>query len=601
MADDNTPQVIAEPIVDATGIISPVSELTGRQKLWLVGLVILKRVRFVAILAGVGLLIVRWEDLKSHWDRWTHSHATANRELPPGQEFFCSMDPQVVRNTYESNGDVPGCPICGMPLSIRTKGQKEDLPAGVTARVWLSPERMQMAGIRAVAIGYRPISRQTKTVGYVTYDESRLSRVVSRFGGYVEKLFVDETFTMVHKGDRLAEIYSPEFYSAAKELILARRFGVAREVADSEKLLMLGVSEAELREIGAAKEPPAGLTIRAPQDGFVIEKKIVAGASVEPKMTLLEIADLSTVWIEAEVYEKDIAFLQPGQKVEAAVEAYPNRTYTGEVALVYPRMEAATRTNRVRMRLENPHNELRPGMFATVTIDTPLETIEPYKMLAAKTARTIVVAHDGNAARPQQEFLVVPEEAVVDTGTKKVVYVQREAGLFEGVEVELGPRQDDCYPVLKGLAAGDKVAAAGGFLIDAETRLNPAAASTYFGASGGPQAGKDQEDRLKPGLRAKPGLQSPKPANDKVTQAKPPVAVALSQEDIQNIEQLPQEDWQSAKVQAKCPVTGTALGSMGVPVKITLRGKPVFLCCQGCVGKAKRDPEGVLKKLEKAL
>ena len=171
------------------------------------------------------------------------------------------------------------------------------------------------------------------------------------------------------------------------------------------------------------------------------------------------------------------------------MEAYPNRTFTGEVALVYPRVEAATRTNRVRMRLENPHNELRPGMFATVTIDTPLETIEPYKTLAAKTARTIVVAHDGNAARPQQEFLVVPEEAVVDTGTKNVVYVQREAGLFEGIEVELGPRQDDCYPVLKGLAAGDKVAAAGGFLIDAETRLNPAAASTYFGASGGPQAG----------------------------------------------------------------------------------------------------------------
>jgi Cu(I)/Ag(I) efflux system membrane fusion protein len=583
--------------------IPPAPELTGRQKLWLVGLVILKRVRFIAILAGVGLLIVRWEDLKSHWDRWTHSHVTINRELPPGQEFFCSMDPQVVRSTYEPNGDVPGCPICGMPLRIRDKAKKEDLPAGVTARVWLSPERVQMAGIKTVAIDYRPMSRQTKTVGYVTYDESRLSRVVSRFGGYVEKLFVDKTFTMVHKGDRLAEIYSPEFYSAAKELILARRFGVAREVADSEKLLMLGVSEAELREIGAAKEPPISLTIRAPQDGFVVEKKIVAGASVEPKMTLLEIADLSTVWIEAEVYEKDIAFVRPGQEVEAAVEAYPNRTFTGEVALVYPRVEAATRTNRVRMRLENPHNELRPGMFATVTIDTPLETIEPYKTLAAKTARTIVVAHDGNAARPQQEFLVVPEEAVVDTGTKNVVYVQREAGLFEGIEVELGPRQDDCYPVLKGLVAGDKVAAAGGFLIDAETRLNPAAASTYFGASGGPQAGgmptsvvpnagKREGDRLKPGLQ---------PANDKVTQAKPPAAVALSQEDIENIEQLPEADWQSAKVQAICPVTGTALGSMGVPVKITLRGKPVFVCCQGCVGKAKRDPEGILKKLEKAL
>ena len=137
--------------------------------------------------------------------------------------------------------------------------------------------------------------------------------------------------------------------------------------------------------------------IRAPQSGFVVEKKIVAGASVEAKMTLLEIADLSSVWVEAEVYEKDIAFLQPGQKVEATVEAYPNRTFTGELASIYPQVEATTRTNRIRVRLENPDNELRPGMYAAVTIDTPLETIEPYKTLAAKTVRTVLV----DSPRPQ--------------------------------------------------------------------------------------------------------------------------------------------------------------------------------------------------------
>ena len=567
-------------------------DLTGRQKLWLVGLVIMKRVRFIAILAGVGLFIAEWDAVKSHWDRWTHPRAAANRELPAGQEFFCSMDPQVVRTSYEPNGDLPACPICGMPLSIRAAGEKEELPAGITGRVRLSPERVQMAGIKTVAIDYRSVARQTKTVGYVTYDESRQSRVVSRVGGFVEKLFVDKTFTMVHKGDRLAEIYSPEFYSAAKELILARRFGVSREVADKEKLLLLGVSEEEVGEIADAKEPPVSLVIRAPQSGFVVEKKIVAGASVEPKMTLLEIADLSSVWVEAEVYEKDIAFLQPGQKVEATVEAYPNRTFTGEVAAIYPRVEATTRTNRVRVQLQNPNNELRPGMYAVVTIDTPLETIEPYKTLAAKTARTVLVSQkDGQkvgAARLQEEFLVVPEQAVVDTGAKKIVYVQRQAGLFEGVEVELGPRQDDFYPVLKGLAAGDQVAAAGGFLVDAETRLNPAAASTYFGASGGPQHDGGSTPPVRQEQR-----------RDKVTETKRPTVAVPSHEDILNIEKLPQEDRQAAKAQAICPVTGVALGSMGVPVKITLRGKSIYLCCQGCVGKAKRDPDGVLKKLEK--
>jgi len=592
MAIEDTPVEVADTIKVNAGLITPAPELTGRQKLWLVGLVIMKRVRFIAILAGVGLFICNWDAVKSHWDRWTHPRATANRELPPGQEFFCSMDPQVVRTTYEPNGDVPGCPICGMPLSIRVQGQKEELPAGITGRVALTSERVQMAGIKTVTVGYRRVVRQTKTVGYVTYDESRLSRVVSRVGGYVERLFVDKTFTMVHKGDRLAEIYSPEFYSAAKELILARRFGVSRDVADSEKLLLLGVSEAELREIADSKEPPTRLVIRAPQSGFVVEKKVVAGASVEAKMTLFELADLSTVWVEAEVYENDIAFLQPGQKVAATVETYLNRTFPGELTSIYPRVEATTRTNRIRVRLENANNELRPGMYAAVTIDTPLETIEPYKTLAAKTARMIPVGRTGDGqtdgtANPRGEFLVVPEQAVVDTGAKKVVYVERKEGLFEGVEVELGPRQDDFYPVLNGLAAGDRVAAAGGFLVDAETRLNPAAASTYFGASGGPQSGSGSPPPI-----------TQKGSRDKVATAKLPTAVVPSEEDIKNIKQLPDEDRQPAKAQAICPVTGAALGSMGVPVKITLRGKPVYLCCKGCIGKAKRDPEGMLKKLE---
>jgi Cu(I)/Ag(I) efflux system membrane fusion protein len=617
MANENTPQEIADPIVEAAGITSPPPQLTGRQKLRLVGLVIMKRVRFFAILAGVGLFIVQWDNIKSHWDRWTHPRATASRELPSDKEFFCSMDPQVVRSTYEPNGDVPNCPICGMPLSIHDKGQKEELPAGITGRVRLSPDRVHMAGIQTVVVDYRPMSKQIKTVGYVTFDESGLSRVVSRFGGYVEKLYVDKSFTMVHKGDPLVEIYSPEFYSAAKKLILAKRFGVERDVADSESLLLLGVSEAELREIAAAKEPPTRLVIRAPQSGHIVDKKIVAGASVEAKTTLFEVADLSTVWIEAEVFDDDIPFLEAGQKIKATVESYPNRTFSGKIALVHPHLEIATRTNRVRFTLDNPNHELRPGMYAAVTIDTPLETIEPYKSLAAKTSNRPVgnagypsaghgvpVARQSSSSRnategvpysgdtgtkggepkPHQEFLVVPEQAVVDTGAKKIVYVQRHEGEFEGVEVTLGPRQDDFYPVLTGLAYGDRVVAAGGFLVDAETRLNPAAASTFFGASGSPPPGS-----------APPLSQGT--ARDKITATRSRASIVPSADDIKNIEQLPQEEWQPAKVQGMCPITENALGSMGEPVKIMLRGKPVYLCCKGCIGKAKRDPDGTLKKI----
>jgi hypothetical protein len=339
----------------------------------------------------------------------------------------------------------------------------------------------------------------------------------------------------------------------------------------------------------------------------VVEKKIVVGASVEAKMTLFEVADLSTVWVEADVYEKDIPFLQVGQNVEATVEAYPNRVFTGKLALIYPQLQTATRTNRIRLKLDNAQHELRPGMFAAVRINTPLESIEPFKSVAAKSGRIVPVGLSGVNTPPQYEFLVVPERAVVDTGSKKVVYVEREPGMFEGVEVELGPRNDDDYPVIQGLQPGDKVAAAGGFLIDAETRLNPAAAATYFGASGGPQssgrpsapsAPKERQgdqappDRDNPDLPGVPGQPNGEP---EVT-----VAASFSPDDLKNIEQLPEADRAMALAQRICPVTDAVLGSMGVPVKITLRGKTVFLCCKGCMGKARRNPEEVLKKLSDA-
>ncbi len=469
----------------------PHEQLTRRQKFKLVARAMLNRLRFIAILAAVGLLVGKWDMLMNYWDKWTQPQSIAVHELPPAEEFYCPMDPQVVRTTYEPNGDVPNCPICGMPLSIRKKGDATKLPEGITARVQLSPERIQLAGIKTVPVEYRPMVRHTKTVGYVTYDESRLSRIVSRVDGYVEKLYVDKSFTIVHKGDPLAAIYSPELYSTAQELLLATQRKSIDSLAASarEKLLLYGVSPQEIDAIVASGHGAPRLVIRSPQTGYVIDKKIVAGAAVSPKMTLFEVADLSTVWIEADVYEKDIPYLQPGQKVEATVEACPNRTFHGRLALIYPQLDAATRTNRVRFELDNPQNELRPGMFATVRINTPLETIEPFKSAAVKRAHVMLTASGKEIAPLTDEFLVVPEQAVIDTGSKKVVYVEREPGLFEGVEVELGPRSGEFYPVVKGLKPGDKVAAAGGFLIDAETRLNPAAASTYFGASGGPQSG----------------------------------------------------------------------------------------------------------------
>lgn len=567
---------------------------TQWQKLRLLGLVILKRVRFIAVLAGVGMFIGYWDTVMNYWEKWTQHGAVHSHELEAGHEFYCPMDPQVVRSTYEPNGDVPKCPICGMPLSIRQKGEAAKLPEGITARVQLSPERIQLAGIKTVPVEYRPAARETKTVGYVTFDETRLSRIVSRVDGYVEKLYVNETYTVVHKGDPLAEIYSPELFSTARELVLATRDRGVPDlaVAARNKLLLLGVSQQEIDGIAASGQPSSRLVIRSPQEGYVVDKKLVVGSSVEAKMTLFEVADLSTVWVEADVYEDDIPFLKVGQNVEATVKACPHHPFTGRLALVHPQLETSTRTNRIRLKLDNPEHELRPGMFATVRINTPLESIAPYKALAAKSGRAILASLGSDGPPSGYEFLTVPERAVVDTGSKQVVYVEREPGMFEGVEVELGPRQGGFFPVVKGLREGDRVAAAGGFLIDAETRLNPAAAATYFGASGGPQsAGRPSAPSI-PSQR-----QNGQPSADQ-TQPDPRVAVAApTGEDLKNIEQLPEEDRRLAIAQQICPVTDAALGSMGVPVRITLRGQPVLLCCKGCMGKAKRSPDEMLKKL----
>ncbi len=527
--------------------------------------------RFIAILVVTALVIGYWDTIANYWDKWTRFGPTEVSKLAKGEEFYCPMHPQVVRDDYDPGGQVPHCPICGMPLSLRKKVAPSILPPGVTGRVQLSPERIELAGIETVEIGYQPLTKQTVTVGNVAYDQSRLSRIVSRVSGYVEKLYVDKTYIAVKQGEPLAEIYSPELYASSQELLLIARGADSELLGPArQRLKLLGVGEEEIDAMIAAGKASPRLAIRSPRSGQVIGKEIVAGSRVEEGMTLLDIADLSTVWIEADVYEKDIAFLRPGQAIQASVEALPNQVFHGEVAVIYSQLDQATRTVRVRLKVNNESGQLRPGMFATVRIDTPLSEVEQSK---------------------SAEVLAVPERSVIDTGTKQIVYVERAPGLFEGVEVQLGPRVGEYYPVLKGLEPGQKVAAAGAFLIDAETRLNPSA-GTYFGASGGPSQSADR-GAMPGGMAMDRTEQSPAP---------PQTSASNAQENAEkvkeNLAKLPPEDRKLAARQKFCPITGLQLGSMGVPVKITLKGRTVFLCCPGCVEQAKKDPDKTLKKID---
>lgn len=511
--------------------------LTRWQRFRLVVKVVELRLRFIALMAATGLVFAYWDTLWNYYEKWTR---------PPGErhvavsdvEHFCPMHPTVVQ------AEPGSCPICGMPLSRRKKGEKETLPAGVTARLALSSERVAQAGVETVTVGYRPVSETVTTVGSVTFDERRLERISSKTKGMarVEKLHVNFTGTPVKAGEPLAELYSPELYQAIRELLIANqsaqerpqfRSATARSLLGGvdlvslsrEKLALWGLTSRQVDEILAKGRADYRVPILSPISGVVVRKNIFQGQYVAEGEAMFEVADLSRVWIQAQVYEDQVGLVRVGQSVEAQVGAFPGEVFPGTVAFRDPTLNPATRTLGVRYDLENPDGRLQPGMFATVTLKTPVADTPAFRSrlaagrhardlgtlasLSVEQQKTCLVTNaklgsmgdpvpvevegrklwiccsgceaklKGTPARylsklapaPRDAVLAVPESAVIDTGTRKLVFVEVEPGVFEGREVTLGPPSDDLYPVLEGLAPDDKVAAAGSFLLDAETRL----------------------------------------------------------------------------------------------------------------------------------
>ncbi|MBV8126193.1 MAG: efflux RND transporter periplasmic adaptor subunit [Planctomycetaceae bacterium] len=518
--------------------------LTRWQKFRLVVKVVELRLRFVALMAVTGLVFTYWDTLANYYEKWTR---------PPGEqvaaahglEYYCPMHPSVVQ-------EKPGnCPICGMPLSKRKQGEKTALPEGVVSRLQLAPFRIAQAGIRTADVSYSPLSERLTTVGSVGFDERRLARISSKLKGMtrVEKLAVNFNGTPVNAGDVLAEVYNPELAQTVRELLLAQeRSGEASAATSAlgrsllggqdlvrlatDKLLLWGITRQQVDEILRTGKTGDRMPIVAPISGVVVRKNVVEGQYVAEGDSLFEIADLSHVWILAQVYEDQVGQVRDGQAVEATVEAYPGELFKGRVAFRDPALNPATRTLGVRYDLENPEGRLQPGMFATVTITTPLAETPAFRArLASARPSASHVGHaesltvdeqefcpvtkaklgsmgkpitvqlasrkvwvccsgcpeklkaqpakflEGMESQPAEGVLSVPETAVIDTGDRKIVYVEAQPGVFEGRQVVLGPRIGERFPVLEGLAANEKVAAAGAFLIDAETRLNQGAAA----------------------------------------------------------------------------------------------------------------------------
>jgi multidrug efflux pump subunit AcrA (membrane-fusion protein) len=576
MSDQNLTQQ-AVPVEDRFsegGLRAPAHFGTLRKLWWWFDLLVLAklaRLRFIAILALVGGTIMYWDTLMAYYERWTRPLEAEAAVAIADSEYWCPMHPTIVRDKPDK------CPICGMPLSKRKKGEGSDaeeaLPPGVVSRVQLSPYKVVNAGVQTVEVTYQPLTKEITTVGSVEYDERNLARISARPTGKsrIDKLYVNVTGQKVQKGEPLAELYSPDLVVTVQNLLDAQQSGNRDlERMARNRLELWGIHPEQIKEILQSGKAITRITVRSPISGHVIKKYQVEGEYVEEGARLYDVADLSTVWIEAQVYEDQVAFLKEDLLVTATAKAIPNREFCGKVAFIYPFLDTATRTVKVRFDMRNQGNELRRGMYATVTLQVPVTDLSQLAKDASEEQK-----------RKYTEGLVlsVPETAVVDTGNRKIVYRESEPDTFDGIDVQLGPRCGAFYPVLSGLKVGDRIAATGAFLIDAETRLTASASSIYFGASGGPQGTNRQSATI-----ARPSMT--RDEEDKV-QA---VLAKLSPEDRSLVE-----------AQDFCPIlSDNRLGSMGTPVKVLVKGNPVFVCCKGCVTKALADPTQTLTKMEQA-
>ena len=614
------------------------------------------RLRFIFLMVLIGLVVGNWENIMNHVDRWRRPVRAADMVAAQDVEYYCGMHPWIIKSEPDN------CPICGMPLVKRAKSVKPTLGEGVLAQVQLTPLKMSMGRIGTTPVEYRMLARETRSVGFIDYDETRRATITARVKGRLDKLLVNYVGQKVKEGEPLALIYSPDLLVAQEELLTAVKAqgqqesssGTARQMSQTlvdtarTKLLRWGLSEGQVNEIIKGGQVQTHVSIPAPMSGIVTDKKALEGKYVMEGDELYIVADLSTVWLNIKVFESDIAGIGIGTAVEVTSTAYPDTVFAGRITFVAYSVDPATRTISVRVEVANPDERLKPGMFVNAAIRLPMGKVIEADSAAADTQASApaqaehqvstdaaakaylalteqfvlgkvdpaaiqslareadaLAAHlpqaadlaakvrqlEGKALDAQREafkavsaaaiqllqqapptmelyiarcpmaeadwltagqeihnpyssemptcgsitgplkragvqessrfavgyycpiypdrlydapaqcplnnlpfkrvklekVLAVPESAVIDTGTRTVAYRQSAPGTFDMVEVKLGPRAGEFYPVLSGLAQGDEVATAGAFLVDAENRLNPAAAAQYFGASGGPQ------------------------------------------------------------------------------------------------------------------
>ena len=329
--------------------------------------------------------------------------------------------------------------------------------------VTLTPQRMQSIGVKTGPVEYRQVHDDIRTTGNVEVDETRLAEVQVRYAGWIQKVYVDSTFKQVRKGQPLLTIYSPELVRTENEYLLAkqnREFlaqstvpGVASGAGNLlssaiERLKQWGIPEREIQELEDTGQVKRELEIDSPASGFIVERNALPTMYVQPGTKLYSIADLSTVWVYAQVFQNDIGRVKTGDSAFITVDSYPGRAFPGRVSFISPQLDQITRSAKVRLEILNTDMKLSLGMFVNVKLDLALG-----------------------------RQLVIPASGVYQSGTRQIAFIDHGDGHFEPREIEVGARAGDDFVVTKGLKAGERVATSANFLIDSESQLQAAMGS----------------------------------------------------------------------------------------------------------------------------
>jgi multidrug efflux pump subunit AcrA (membrane-fusion protein) len=329
--------------------------------------------------------------------------------------------------------------------------------------VTLTPQRMQSIGVKTGTVEYRQVHDEIRTTGDVEADETRLAEVQVRFAGWIQKVFVDSIFKQVQKGQRLLTIYSPELVRTENEYLLAKQNrellaqstvpGVASGAGSLlssalERLKQWGIPEREIQDLEMTGQIKREMEIDSPASGFIVERNALPNMYVQPGTKLYSIADLSSLWVYAQVFQNDIGRVKVGDSAVVTVDSYPGLNFPGRVSFISPQLDQTTRTAKVRLEIPNPGMKLSLGMFVNVKLDLALG-----------------------------RQLVIPASGVYQSGTRQIAFVDHGDGHFEPREIEVGARAGDDFVVTKGLKAGEHIATSANFLLDSESQLQAAMGS----------------------------------------------------------------------------------------------------------------------------